>query len=259
MRLTVLPFLLLFLHACKRDYAYTGSPEKSPCVPANLPSVRLTKKIVERQYPLFVGTDTTCYAYNAAGQLSSIKQKNQLNEINYRSDGKVDFLKTSNYHPDGIYTITRFFYNNSLLNHTVDEVYNSDGTLKYTAQKKYYLVDANGLVRKIWFEQPSDETVFSYDSCINLVMTQRFYVNTGQEHYLWVGSYDQYFNPEYLIGLNDVFPAEYSPNNPVLTQIVHWDCCDYDASPHEVKYTYNSQGLPITATSTYNNTWYYYE
>ena len=62
-----------------------------------------------------------------------------------------------------------------------------------------------------------------------------------------------------IIGMHHIFVGSYSPHNPIMTQIKHWDCADYDPSPIESTYEYDAENLPIKMTNSYNTVLFFYE
>lgn len=85
-------------------------------------------------------------------------------------------------------------------------------------------------------------------------------LQTGTETMLVVAQFSDAFSPYFLIGLDKIFPAQYSVHNKTMTQIVHWDCgADYDPEPVVFDYEYDPDGLPTTMTSRYGTVAFYYE
>ena len=113
---------------------------------------------------------------------------------------------------------------------------------------------------KNWSPTGNDKSVITREDG-NSTKVQRFYNDNGQEHYLSIASYDDKWNPEYVAGLNNIYPGEYSPNNATFRQLVSWDCGDYDPSPHNHMITYNDEGLPVKSEDDAGNYWteYIYE
>lgn len=101
--------------------------------------------------------------------------------------------------------------------------------------------------------------MFTHDDCGNVIKTQAFYNKNNKEHLLSIAAYDSGFNPFYLIGLHRLEPFFYSVHNPVMEQIVYWDCADYDASPQKTTYEYDTDQLPVRKTGPNYTTLFFYE
>jgi hypothetical protein len=71
--------------------------------------------------------------------------------------------------------------------------------------------------------------------------------------------YTDTFSSYFLIGLNDIFPTNYSKHNKVFYQLAKWDCGDYNPTPILTTYQYDAESLVTKSTNIYQTVEFLYE
>lgn len=236
----------------------------SNIVPPPLPkcSQRIKKVIQHVKYPGTGFNDDvypTEYFYDAQGRVDSIDSRAKQ-KILYAANGQVKLRLQYDYYNPKVLCKHIYHYNSvgrvgSILSQYFDEN-NQQGQQFQT----FFEYDNFGFVVKEWQSNGDDEMVPTREGG-NAIKVQRFYNATGQEHFLSIAAFDENCNPEYLAGLNNIYPGSYNPNNTIFEQILYWDCGDYDGSPQNYTITYNDEGLPLKSEENLGNHWieYIYE
>ncbi|HNM26317.1 MAG TPA: hypothetical protein PKL15_12840 [Saprospiraceae bacterium] len=255
-------FVLLSFSACQKAQPSHNDPEDSPCDFSPF-SKHLKKTVTTRFYP---GTSfspdsrPTEYFCDDQGRVDSIMDDQTAMSVVYSADGRVGQLRTYAYaQPQVLNAITQYYYNNGQLEKTVAQYYDAAGNPATWSTTTFYEWDANGFIVKTWLENSNDKRVFTRDDCGNILKTQDFYNANNAEHFLAQSAFVATPNPYYQIGLDAIFPGNYSVHNLTFGQIVHWDCADYDPSPITSDYEYDTEGLPVKMTNTYRTEEYFYE
>lgn len=198
----------------------------------------------------------TFYFFDTQNRLDSIAGNYTFSKIIYNPDGAVE--KRLNYKknsPQILSSESQYMYENGKLARIVTTYF---GSITWNTTYHYEWHN-NGFLRSRWFEGGNDKTVFTRDGCGNVIKEQDFYHVNNEEHRLAIAEFDGTFSPYYLIGLHRIFPEDYSVYNPVMNQIVHWDCGDYDPSPIHHTYEYNAEGLPVKMANAYRMVEFFYE
>lgn len=254
--------LLSFSSACNDTQPAHGDPLLNAC---NYPpfSKRLKKTVATQTYPganFSPDIRMTEYFFDDQGRVDSIMAHQTAHAVVYSPDGKVNQLRSYAYaQPQLLQSVTQYFYNNGLLEKTVRTSYDAAGNPAGWTNTHFYEWDANGFLAKTWFEGSNDKRVFTRDECGNILKTQDFYNANNAEHFLSEAAYANTPNPHYQIGLDAIFPGNYSVHNQNFSQIIHWDCADYDPSPITSEYEYDAEGLPVTMTRANRVEVYFYE
>lgn len=252
----IFPALLLFpillTNACQKAPSEPASPE-----PATLPqfSQRIKKIIQHVEHPGTGFSETvfqTEYFYDAQGRVDSIYSHHAGKKVLYAPNDKVEKLLQYNYYNTGIGVEHTYQYNNEGRVESITmQYFDGNGQPSFQSQQ-FFEYDNEGFVVKEWHSNSNDKTVITRENG-NAVKTQRFYNANGQEHWLSIAAFDDKHNPEYAVGMNSIYPGEFSPNNTTFAQIVHWDCADYDPSPRNYVLTYNGEGLPLKSEEDSGN------
>jgi len=223
-------------------------------------NLRLSKTITKHFYSLdghgFSQYETS-YFFDNQGRVDSIAGSYGLLKIMYHANGRVDkTVWRQSDSPQTFISESQYVYSNGRLAR-IQTTSLSGAFLPYTY---HYEWNKNGFLKKMWREGGSDKTVFTHDGCGNIVKEQDFYNADNQEHRLAIAEFAETFSPYYQIGLHKIYPNQYSVHNPLMTQIVHWDCsADYDPSPQHFTYEYNEQQLPVKMRSAYREVTFFYE
>ena len=235
----------------------SDSPRNPPSPPQF--SQRIKQVIRHIEYPgtgFPEGIFSTEYFYDAQGRVDSItKQK-----ILYAANGRVEKALHYDYYNAVVAGASTYQYNSEgRVESILNQNFNANNQID-SEYKKFFEYNDDGYVVKDWISIGDDKSVITREDG-NSTKVQRFYDNTGAEHYLSIASYDDKWNPEYVAGLNSIYPGEYSPKNVTFAQLVSWDCGDYDASPVHYSITYNDEGLPLKSEADNGYMWieYIYE
>jgi hypothetical protein len=258
--LLFLLFPILLTNSCQKTPLEPASPE-----PAPLPqfSQRIKKVIRHVTYP---GTGfsenifQTEYFYDAQGRVDSIYAYHSGQKVLYAPNGKVEKLLRYDYYNTRVGAENTYQYDSEDRVESITMQYFDENGQPSFQSQQFFEYDNEGFVVKEWHSNSNDKTVITRENG-NAVKNQRFYNANGEEHWLSIAAFDDKFNPEYAVGMNSIYPGEFSPNNTTFAQIVHWDCGDYDPSPRNYTLIYNDEGLPLKSEETSGNYWveYIYE
>ena len=253
-------YLLLSLATLLAVSCHQPVDNLTPCNP-DMPqfSQRIKKVVRHVTYP---GTGfpeaafTTEYFYDALGRVDSMVGQKVL----YAANGRVEKILQYDYYNTYISGEYTYYHDSQGRVESIARQYFDDSGQPTQQSQQFIKYDDNGLVQEEWSSSGNDKSVVTLENC-NAVKVQRFYNDTGEEHYLSIASFDEKWNPEYVAGLNNIHPGEHSPNNRTFGQLVHWDCGDYDPSPITYSITYNKEGLPLKSEADAGYVWteYIYE
>ncbi|MDX2135857.1 MAG: hypothetical protein SFV52_13795 [Saprospiraceae bacterium] len=250
--------LLLFALACNRqETAIDGS-----CLPQQI-AKRLYKTVSTAQ-PAGSGAHSTVYTaeffFDQQNRVDSIRMNDTPYKVMYNAAGQVDKLLTYfAEHPAIVQSEQTYHYQMGRLDKTISQNFDLQGNPQGWRPVVYYTWNSEGFLEKTRYEGGDEETVYSHDGCGNRVETREMSLPTGLETMLVVAQFSDTFSPYFLIGLDKIFPAQYSAHNKIMEQIVHWDCADYDPDPIVFEYEYGPDGLPTTMSSRYGTVAFFYE
>lgn len=222
------------------------------------------KKVIQRvEYPgagFPIQSFQTEYFYDAQGRVDSIYSNHAGKKVLYAPNGKVEKLLQYNYYNTRVGVENTYQYNSEGRVESITMQYFDENGQPSFQTQNFFEYNSAGYVVEEWHSGGNDKAVITRENG-NEVKNQRFYNDNGQEHFLSVAAFDDKFNPEYVAGLNNIYPGAFSPNNTTFAQLVHWDCADYDGSPHYYTLTYNDDGLPLKSEEDSGNLWieYIYE
>ncbi|MEI7587601.1 MAG: hypothetical protein WCJ44_33405 [Runella sp.] len=258
------PFSLLLALSCAISFAscYHASNENidnkpitNPCLNQSFPQ-RLYK-IVYTSYDWTTGqganVQETRFFFDTNNRLDSI---GGYQKIRYGASGLVDQVIT--YFNNAPNQVEQFVYENGRLTKTETNNYSQNGNLNWKTVK-HIEWDDQGFIHKTWIEGAGEYTIFTCDACGNVVKSQDFITSDNRENRLTVETFLDTYNPEYLIGLDKIYPGYYSIHNVSRSEIVHWDNVDFQPSPIDYTYEYNSDGLPVKKKSILQLVEYFYE
>ncbi len=256
-------FAALFF-GCKNSETNLESPTPTlsgVCLSGTF-SKYLVKTVKTVSYPgtgFLPSVFTTQYFFDAQGRVDSIRTDYQANKVVYAPDGKVDKLLSYGYDIQKLNSIQQYFYENGRVSKTEQTSFDQNGNPQAWVSRYFYEWDTAGFVAKTWFDGGDDKAVFTRDDCGNVLKTQRIYDQNGEEHMLVVAEYADTPSPYFLIGLDKIFPGDYSVHNPTVEEIVHWDCGDYIAGPMNTEYEYDAENLPVKALSSFQVVEFFYQ
>jgi hypothetical protein len=114
-------------------------------------------------------------------------------------------------------------------------------------------------VLKSWQEGGTKKMYYTRDSCGNFLHRNDKDDVTGTVHSTYDHNFDSSYNPFYIIGLNTIYPDQYSINNSTYS-LWTWDCSgDYYGGPFNLTYEYDADGLPTQMTYELGSIAYFYE
>jgi hypothetical protein len=257
-------FFATYFFSCKKNE--TNDTEEANPINLEIPNSvcepqvfsKKLKKTISTNLELVPTIKEISYFYDNQNRVDSITESSFYTLILYDASGKVAKTVRKSNLDNHTYFEDIHNYENDVLKTIIHQGSFVNGTPSYSIVKNFEWSD-NNYLKKSWFETANDKTIYSVDSCGNVLKEQDFYNVDNREHRLVFRKFATTFSPYFLIGLNDAFPDQYYKHNIIYFQLAKWDCADYDSTPVKTTYEYNSEGLPTKSTNRFGIVEFFYE
>jgi hypothetical protein len=221
---------------------------------------KLVKTVSKSNHPWIpdsLVTSETNYYFDLLGRIDTFNNGATGTKIHYLSNGNVERVVIIDNIELGKIWNNFYTYNAQNQIIKIKTIYTFVNDLQEYTQN--YLYDSGGYVLKSWQEGGTKKLYYVRDNCGNFLHKNDKDDDTGTVHSTYDCNFDGSFNPFYIMGLNKIYPDQYSINNCTYS-LWTWDCAgDYYGGPFNMTYEYNAEGLPTKMTYEQGFTTYFYE
>jgi hypothetical protein len=260
-------FFTIYFFSCKKTETTSTIEETNPSVvviPTNAcePPVfnKKLKKTISTTLETVPTINETSYFYDNQNRVDSITESSFYTLILYDVTGKV--AKTARKRYSNNYTLFEDIHNykNGVLKTILHQENQLDGTPSIFSIVINYEWNNNNHLKKIWSKNASHKTVYTVDSCGNVLKEQDFNNINNREHRSELHKFATTFSPYFLIGLDVAFPnQQYYKHNIIYSESACWDCGFYGPWIVKTTYEYNAYGLPSKSTNGNTIVEFFYE